>query len=259
MRKIPLLELLLRLFPDRDRKELHALVLRGRVDVDGSPVLKPGIKVPEGSRVSLKPPRLFVSRGGEKLARALESFGVSPRGMTVLDAGSSTGGFTDCLLKNGASRVYCVDVGWGALDYGLRRDPRVVVMERTNVMSLTPPDFSPRPDIAVADLSFRSLRKAARHILDLTVEGRGIFLAKPQFEWENPPPEFKGVVEGEEDLRGILTELIRGLEGEGVHALDGVSSPITGRKGNREFLLLLQSSAGAAAEVEELLKSLLGE
>lgn len=255
MSKIPLLELLLRLFPDKDRRELHALVLRGRVEVDGSPVLKPGIMVPGDSRVSLMPPRRFVSRGGEKLARALECFEMSPRGMTVLDAGSSTGGFTDCLLKNGAVRVYSVDVGWGALDYGLRKDARVVVMERTNVMTLTPADFSPRPDIAVADLSFRSLRKAARHILDLTVEGRGIFLAKPQFEWENPPPEFKGVVEGEAELRGILTGLIKSLEREGVHTAKGVPSPITGRRGNREFLLLLKTGEEPARE--DLLGSLL--
>lgn len=272
MRKVPLLELLLLRFPKKSARELSALILRGDVEVDGRTVLKPGSLAAEDSVVSLRAPRRFVSRGGEKLAHALESFELSASGRVFIDAGSSTGGFTDCLLKSGATRVYCVDVGYNVLDYGLRRDPRVVVMERTNVMSLGPDDFSPPPHMAVADLSFRSLRKAARHILDLTKEGAGIFLVKPQFEWEDPPREFHGVVEDDGRLREILVGVLEGLRGEGVHPAKGVRSPITGRKGNREFLFLLRahpapdnaatSTTGrgsGSSELETLVDRLLGE
>ncbi len=239
MRKSPLLELLRTRFPDISEKELFSAVLRGRVSVDGRPADKPNRPVPVESEITLKGAPRYVSRGGEKLAHALDAWGWEVEGKVFIDAGASTGGFTDCLLERGAARVYAVDVGYNQLDYSLRRDARVTVMERMNVMALSPRDFGTAPHRAVADLSFRSLRGAARHILDLTSEGQGIFLAKPQFEQTNPGPDFRGVVKDAERLSEILDALLRDLSAEGVRVLKTAQSPILGRKGNREFLLLL--------------------
>jgi 23S rRNA (cytidine1920-2'-O)/16S rRNA (cytidine1409-2'-O)-methyltransferase len=248
MGKLTLLELLKLRFPSASERELFAAVLRGEVAADGRTLLKPGAPVDAESDLTLKQPRRFASRGGEKLAHALAAWHYDVRGKVFLDAGCSTGGFTDCLLKNGASRVYSVDVGLNLLDWRLRSDERVTVMERTNVMSLSRASFSPCPDQAVADLSFRSLRGAAAHILGLTSEGRGIFLVKPQFEWDDPPADFHGVVTGRARLLAILQELFSRLQGEGVFPMKGTLSPIRGRKGNRELLFLLSTSEGVEQE-----------
>ncbi len=238
--RVALLELLRSRFPIRAEKELYAAVLRGEVTVDGEKVLKPGIPVDPAAAIALRPARPYVSRGGEKLARALDEWKIDCAGRVFLDAGCSTGGFTDCLLARGAAVVFAVDVGSNALAWRLRTDPRVRVRERTNVMDLRPADLAPAPHSAVADLSFRSLRRAARHILGLTLERWGIFLVKPQFEWKDPPPDFRGVVQSGLDVRGIVTELLDGLEQEGVHAARAVASPLRGRKGNRELLVQLE-------------------
>jgi 23S rRNA (cytidine1920-2'-O)/16S rRNA (cytidine1409-2'-O)-methyltransferase len=259
MGKIPLLTLLSTRYPGMSEKELFSAVLRGRVTVDGREGLKPKEPVPPEADIRLRPDSRFASRGGEKLDYALEAWRCAVRGLRFIDAGSSTGGFTDCLLRRGAAGVYAVDVGYNQLDYRLRRDARVSVMERTNVMKLTAADFPIVPDQAVADLAFRSLRKAAHHILELTAEGRGIFLAKPQFEEQAPAPEFDGVVRDASRLRGILEELFRDLEAEGVRVLKAVSSPLRGRRGNREYLLLLSLGGGPAASYGELADGLVRE
>ncbi len=238
--RVRLLELLTSRFPERTEKELYAAVLRGEVTVDGEKVLKPGIPIDPGAALALRPARPYVSRGGEKLARALDEWNIDCAGRFFLDAGCSTGGFTDCLLAHGAAVVFAVDVGPNTLAWRLRTDPRVRVRERTNVMDLGPEDFSPAPHIAVADLSFRSLRRAARHILGLTLEHWGIFLVKPQFEWKDPPADFRGVVRSGQDARGIVKELFDGLGLEGVHATKAIASPLRGRKGNRELLVRLE-------------------
>jgi 23S rRNA (cytidine1920-2'-O)/16S rRNA (cytidine1409-2'-O)-methyltransferase len=257
MDKTSLLDLLRRRFPEKDDKALLGAVLRGDVTVNGRTILKPGSPVSSGSEVSVKAGKPFVSRGGEKLAHAIASWGHGAAGKAFLDAGCSTGGFADCLLKRGASMVYCVDVGYNQLDWRIRSDPRVRVMERTNVMALSRQDFSPLPDQAVADLSFRSLRGAAAHILSLTSEGQGIFLVKPQFEWLNPSPEFDGVVRDAHRAYEILDDLLRVLFAEGVFARKAVMSPRPGRKGNVEFLFLL-STSGEAPFKEISAASLLG-
>ena len=205
----------------------------------------------------MRPPRSFASRGGEKLAHALDAWRMDCRGVTFIDAGCSHGGFTDCLLSRGASLVYAVDVGENQLDWRLRGDQRVVVKESTNVMDIAPGDLNPSPQRAVADLSFRSLRQAASHILALTTEGTGIFLVKPQFEWRNPAPDFRGVVRGTKALASILQDLLEALRAEGAHTLKGTCSPLRGRKGNREFFFLLsriapQESVGISRLVAEL-------
>ena len=213
--------------------------MRGDVLVNGNPVEKPGARVDQEATVRLRDSSPYVSRGGEKLAWALDQWGIECAGTAWLDAGCSTGGFTDCLLAHGASRVYAVDVGVNQLDWKLRADPRVTVMEGTNVMDLEPEYFRPAPGQAAADLSFRSLRRAASHVLSLTTEGRGIFLVKPQFEWARPSEEFRGVVRDPQTVVSIVVELMEALAVEDVRVERALLSPIHGHKGNREVLFLL--------------------
>jgi 23S rRNA (cytidine1920-2'-O)/16S rRNA (cytidine1409-2'-O)-methyltransferase len=252
-RSVRLIELLKALYPARDEKELFAGILRGDVLVGGEKVVKPGTSVSADAPVTLRGKSPYVSRGGEKLAAALDLWGTACEGKTWIDAGCSTGGFTDCLLRRGASRVYAIDVGENQLDWRLRGDPRVRVMESTNVMTVRAEDLDPVPDNAAADLSFRSLRRAASHILGLTTARRGIFLVKPQFEYLHPPREFSGVVQGKGALREILMDLIAGLADEGVGVEDGIESPLRGRKGNREFLFLLRLGGGQEEAVRDSL------
>lgn len=259
--RIRLIDELARRFPDRPARELAALVIRGLVRVDGEPVRKPGSPVRPGAVLELPAARTWVSRGASKLAAALAAWRFDVRGRVMLDAGSSTGGFTDCLLAGGAAAVHCVDVGRGQLAWKLRTDPRVHVHEGVNVMDLRPGDLVPRPDRAVADLSFRSLRGAAPAILSLTGEGLGIFLCKPQFEWKDHPAKFRGVVTDPADLARILRALVDDLWDAGAFTRRIVPSPIEGRKGNREFLLLLSDRpdverAAASAAVDACLGSL---
>ena len=256
-RRIPLLDVLKSLYSKRGEKELFSLILRGGVIVDGRKVLKPGTRIDPNAVIKVRESPPFVSRGGEKLAAALDAWNIACAGTTWIDAGCSTGGFTDCLLQHGASLVYAVDVGVGQLDWRLRGDPRVRVMEGTNIMTVSRALLDPVPLRAVADLSFRSLRGAARHILGLVAEGWGIFLAKPQFEVRDPGPEFHGDVKNQAELRGILAGLLRNLAAEGVCTLHACRSPIAGRKGNREFLLMLRTGQGSGeSEIAALLAGL---
>lgn len=247
-RKRRLIDILRSRFPDQDRERLLALVLCGEVFVAGERCKDPKTAVSETDEISIRE-RPFVSRGGEKLDRALSLWGIDVRGKVVLDAGASTGGFTDCLLRRGAVLVHAVDVGSNQLHPSLLRDPRVLAKERTNVMGLD--SLDPEPHGAVCDLSFRSLRTAATHILELTSENWLVALVKPQFEWRNPPPSFDGVVRSTEDLEAILKSLVQAFAGEGVVVRELTESPIRGASGNREFLFLL--SAGKAVGANEVM------
>ena len=259
-RRVRLIDLLKTLYPARDEKELFAEILRGEVLVGGEKVVKAGTPVRADAEISIREKPPYVSRGGEKLAAGLDLWGIACEGKTWIDAGCSTGGFTDCLLRRGASLVYAIDVGENQLDWRLRADPRVRVMESTNVMAVRAEELDPVPDSAVADLSFRSIRQAASRILGLTTERRGIFLVKPQFEFAHPPRDFKGVVQGQDALGDILTDLVAGLGDEGVAVEDGIESPLRGRKGNREFLFLLRlGKAQGGADRDALLGKLLLE
>ena len=254
MSRRALIDLLKSLHPTRDEKELFAEILKGNVLVNGERIMKPGTRVAEDAAIVLPEPARYVSRGGDKLSAALDAWGVPCAGAVWIDAGCSTGGFTDCLLQHGARFVHAVDVGEGQLDWRLRGDRRVGVREGTNVMSLSPSDLDPAPAAAVADLSFRSLRGAARHILGLTTEGWGIFLVKPQFEYRDPSADFHGVVKDADTVRAILRELLVDLAAEGVSAEAAIPSPITGRKGNKEFLFLLRrGGSGVDGLVDRLI------
>lgn len=249
-----LLQLLIRRFPDIAEKELYARVLCGEILVDGERVRDPGARVTAEVQISQQR-RRYVSRGGDKLHAALERWPVPVKGRVFLDAGASTGGFTDCLLRFGAEAVHAVDVGYNQLDYQLRRDPRVIVHERTNLMGLHALD--PSPDAAVADLSFRSLRGAARKLLSLTREGWAIVLVKPQFEFASTlkvgrddshghsvPTRSSsaldaGVIRDRSVLLDILLTLRADLAADGISVRRVLASPVVGRRGNREFLFLI--------------------
>jgi 23S rRNA (cytidine1920-2'-O)/16S rRNA (cytidine1409-2'-O)-methyltransferase len=252
-RAIPLVDLLKTRYPARTEKDLFAAILRGDVLVAGEKVVKPGTRVAPHAPIIIRDVSPYVSRGGAKLAAAFDLWGIACAGRVWIDAGCSTGGFTDCLLQRGASLVYAVDVGRNLLDWRVRSDPRVRAMEGTNIMTVTGSALSPSPDSAVADLSFRSLRRAAAHILGLTVGGWGIFLVKPQFEYRAPPSSFHGVVREPGALREILSELVAELAGEGVAVEKAAGSPIRGRRGNREFLFLLRAGPRQEATPEAVL------
>lgn len=223
----------------------------GEVLVDGERVRVPGRPVPVSAEIRFID-ESYVSRGGFKLAHALEVWGIEAAGKVVLDAGASTGGFTDVLLSRGASCVHAVDVGYNQLDYSLRTNEKVVVHERTNIMDVV--SLDPSADFAVADLSFRSIVTAARHILSLTRENRLVALIKPQFETRDEVENFEGVVSGKADLKRILFRVIDELAREEVAILGATPSPVKGRKGNAEFLFLLAGPGAvsvAPADIKE--------
>ncbi|MFP4032780.1 MAG: TlyA family RNA methyltransferase [Desulfococcaceae bacterium] len=224
------------------RSRARALIMAGRVRVDDVPMDKPGASVSESAVLSLAGEETpYVSRGGLKLEAALREWDVPVRDARCLDVGASTGGFTDCLLRNGAAHVHAVDVGYGQLAWSLRNDPRVTVLERTNIRHLKP-DALPRPvDLVVVDTSFISLRIVAPAVLPLKTAAAPILaLIKPQFEVGKGQVGKGGVVRDPAQHEAVVEALIRffatlGLRSEGV-----IPSPILGPKGNREFLIRLE-------------------
>ncbi len=211
------------------------MVLCGEVSVNGETVREHRRLIRSDSEIKLKMKK-WVSRAGEKLDFALTKWGIAVGEKTVLDAGSSTGGFTDCLLQHGASLVYAVDVGYNQLAYTLRQDKRVVVMEKTNIMSVE--NLSPAADFAVADLSFRSISGAAGHILSNTREDLLIALIKPQFEYKGSI-DFNGIITDRKVLKEIIIETAEVLTAEKVYISEMLESPVRGTKGNTEFLFRL--------------------
>jgi 23S rRNA (cytidine1920-2'-O)/16S rRNA (cytidine1409-2'-O)-methyltransferase len=238
------------------RSQARALIIEGRVRVNGAPATKPGTSIRDGSAIEVERPRPFVSRGGEKLDRALSEFGIDVRGMRALDIGASTGGFTDCLLKRGAAHVVAVDVGYGQLDWGLRNDPRVTVMERTNFRTLAADAFAGQPfDLIVADASFISLRTIlARAVSFLAPAGEIVALVKPQFEAGRARLGKRGVVRDPEVHRAVLREIRDAMPELGLIPSALTASPLVGPAGNREFLLRLarRGEAVSDARIDEV-------
>jgi 23S rRNA (cytidine1920-2'-O)/16S rRNA (cytidine1409-2'-O)-methyltransferase len=227
------------------REQARRAVMAGAVLVGGRRVDKPGTAVPAGAPLELLAREPFVSRGGRKLAAALDHFGLDPRGWVCLDAGASTGGFTDCLLQRGARRVYAADVGYGQLDARLRADPRVVVMERVNLRHLAADALPEKVALVVADLSFISLLKVAPALLPHLQPG-GFFLPliKPQFEAGRGQVGKGGVVRDETVRRAAITGTVAGLEALGLRCAGVFDSPVEGAEGNREALALLRRAEG---------------
>ena len=230
----------------QSRERASALILAGRVLVDDRVVDKAGARVDPQASVRLKGEDIpFVSRGGLKLAGALGLFGVRPAGRIALDVGASTGGFTDCLLQRGASRVFAVDVGYGQLAWKLREDPRVINLERTNIRDLRPGDLPESPSLAVIDASFISLEKVLPSTLALlSPDAELVVLVKPQFEVGRGEVGKGGIVRDEEKHRQVLQRIEESARSLGCEVLGCCDSPILGAKGNREFLLHLRKVTG---------------
>ena len=219
------------------RKQAQALIMAGEVMVGERVIDKAGALVPEGVGLRLREGLTYVSRGGLKLAGALEEFGLEAAGLVCLDIGASTGGFTDCLLQHGAARVYALDVGYGQLHYRLRREPRVVVMERVNAHY--PFSLPEKVHLVTVDVSFISAARVAENALPWLKEGgRLLVLLKPQFEVGRGQVGKGGVVR-EPRLHALVLErfLLWGI-GQGLRLGGIVPSPLLGPAGNREFFVL---------------------
>jgi len=225
------------LVPSRQRAQ--AMVRAGLVRVAGTVADRPDQMVDPTVSLGLAHAKTYVSRGGDKLAAALDAFGIDPAGRVALDVGASTGGFTDLLLQRGAARVIAVDVGYGQLDFRLRQDPRVTVLERVNIRHL---DRLPVPaDLAVIDVSFISLRLVLPRVRELlSPPGEVVALVKPQFEVGKGAVGKGGVVRDPEQHQRVLTDLREFAEASGYEVAAEIPSPILGAKGNREFLLHLR-------------------
>jgi len=233
------------------RERARALILAGEVLAGDQPVEKAGDLVDAAVELRLRnAPMPYVSRGGVKLAHALAAFGVDPTGRVALDVGASTGGFTDCLLQGGATRVYCVDVGQGQLDWKIASDPRVSVFDRTNIR-LAAPDLLPEPvDLVVVDVSFISLRLVLPALVPLARPGSPVVaLVKPQFEVGRADVGKGGIVRDEAARARALADVAATAKTLGYAVLADTVSPITGGKGNVEFLLHLRTPAVPAAAV----------
>jgi 23S rRNA (cytidine1920-2'-O)/16S rRNA (cytidine1409-2'-O)-methyltransferase len=223
------------------REAGRARILAGEVLVDERPVTKAGSLVDTGARIRFKSSSVpYASRGGVKLAKALDEFHIDATGKVALDVGASTGGFTDCLLQHGASRVFAVDVGYGQLDWKLRNDPRVVVLEKTNIRYLEMNALPARVNLATIDVSFISLKlvlPAVKRLLDPGAEV--VALIKPQFEVGKGQVGKGGVVHSSEDHRRVIDEIASTAAGLGFHLHGVIESPLLGPKGNKEFLIYL--------------------
>jgi 23S rRNA (cytidine1920-2'-O)/16S rRNA (cytidine1409-2'-O)-methyltransferase len=223
------------------RSRAQALVMAGRVHVDGAPVTKAGTPTAEDATVEVVRPPRFVSRGGEKLDTALAAFGVEPDGERCLDVGASTGGFTDCLLQHGAAEVVALDVGRGQLHERLRGDARVTVIDRTNARSLDCGALPYRPSLVTADVSFISLRLVLPAVLACAAEPwRALVLVKPQFEAGRADVR-RGVVRDPEVRRRVLHDFAEFATGSGWAVLGVCDSCVPGPAGNREYIVYLAS------------------
>ncbi len=257
MPKISVIKLLQNHDPSLDKDKATALVLCHNVFVNGELCTDSKRVFDSTATVEIIFPK-YVSRGGFKLEKALDTFSLpSLAGKVALDAGSSTGGFSDCLLQRGVSAVHCVDVGFNLLDFKIRSDSRTVIHEKCNIMSLSVSDLSPAPDFAVADLSFRSIKGAASHVLSLTSERWMIALIKPQFEVPRWQENFFGVVEDEALMRETLASVWENLDSEGIGIFEAVASPIRGHKGNTEFLALLKDKGEGALDCSSFISACL--
>lgn len=226
------------------RERARALILAGQVVVDDHRVDKAGARFSLDAELRLKGKDIpYVSRGGLKLAQALESFALDVTGQIALDVGASTGGFTDCLLQNGVARVYAVDVGYGQLAWSLREDPRVVNMERCNIRDLTPGQLDQVPTLAVIDASFISLAKVLPPTLALLSQDAWLIaLIKPQFEVGRGLVGKGGIVRDQLLHQQVVEQVRQMAEALGCRVVGVIDSPVLGSKGNREFLICLQRS-----------------
>ena len=241
------------------REKAKAYIMSGEVYVNGQKEDKAGSMFAETAKLEVRGKTLpYVSRGGLKLEKAMKNFGVTLKDKVCMDVGASTGGFTDCMLQNGAVKVYSIDVGYGQLDWKLRNDPRVTVMERTNARAMTREQFPDVPSLAVMDVSFISIRLILPAAIGVMGdEGRFLTLVKPQFEAGRDRVGKKGVVREAETHRDVLREIMAFVESIGwvVQGMD--FSPIRGPEGNIEFLydLVKKGRERAVCSEEDILRT----
>lgn len=240
------------------RQQAQRCIRAGEVKVDEAVIDKPGTPIKPGAVVILRQKSPYVSRGGEKLAKALAEFGVSVCDRVCLDGGISTGGFTDCLLQQGARQVYGIDVGYGQVAWKLRQDERVVLRERTNLRHLTPEDLygsgTQRPDLGVMDVSFISLVKVLPAFWQLLSDPREcVLLIKPQFEVGREKIGKKGVVRDPKDHAGAIWQVWLAAKELGWGYRGLTWSPIRGPAGNIEYLMWLDNDPGSALVLDQVL------
>ena len=221
------------------RERGQALILAGQILVDGQKRDKAGVLVPEDAEIRILGEVMpYVSRGGLKLAQALKAFGISVEGAVALDVGASTGGFTDCLLQNGAKKVFDVDVGYGQMAWKIRQDPRVITIERVNIRAIESSLVTEPVDIAVIDVSFISLEKVVPSVLQfLRSGGELVALIKPQFEVGREQVGKGGIVRDEAARNAAVEKVTIFVHEQGFDVTGVIPSPITGQDGNVEFLL----------------------
>ena len=225
----------------QSRQRAQAMIMAGKVLVDNMPVDKPGAQIKAGAEITVKEPDFpYVSRAALKLEKAVRTLDLSLEGMECLDVGASTGGFTDFMLQNGAKKVYAVDVGYGQIAWKLRQDPRVVVIERMNIRYMPADALEGPVDLVTIDTSFISLKNVVPPTLDFVKPG-GIYLAliKPQFEVGKGKVGKGGIVRDPAQHEAVIADLSEFFEGLGLVVGPVTPSPITGTKGNREFIIKL--------------------
>ena len=246
----------------QSREKAQAMIMAGEVYVGERKICKSSETVNAEEEITLRGVSdKYVSRGAYKLEKAVQVFGIDFSGRTVMDVGASTGGFTDVCLRNGAKHVYAIDVGYGQLDWKLRNDPRVTVMERVNARYLTKEHFNTIPDIAVMDVSFISIRLIIPTLFSIMGE-QGILytLIKPQFEAGKNKVGKNGVVRSEETHAEVLNEIIQYAESNGFHVCRISYSPITGPEGNIEYLAEIhRKKEGDAAICGETISQIVRE
>ena len=235
------------------REKARALIMAGEVYIDRQKTDKPGTMVPTDAEIEVRGASLrYVSRGGLKLEKAMEEFPISIQGKTCMDIGASTGGFTDCMLQNGAARVYAVDVGYGQLAWSLRSDPRVVNLERTNVRYLTEEQVPEKIGFFSVDVSFISLRTVLPAAAPFFEDGaEGVALIKPQFEAGREKVGKNGVVREKKTHLEVVSSIVAAVETFGFSPIALTFSPIKGPKGNIEYLLYLKKTSEAGTVSEE--------
>jgi len=226
----------------QSREKARSLIMEGKVSVGGQKVDKPGVTVDVEAQIQLRGEgQPYVSRGGEKLEKALKAFGIDPAEMVVMDVGASTGGFTDCVLQRGARKVFAVDVGYGQLAWKLRRDSRVVNLERRNIRYLKKEEIEEEMDLILIDTSFISIEKFIPHLLQFLKRGGSLLnLIKPQFEVGKGEVGKGGVVRDATLHQKVIHRISEFCRRLGLSVLGVIESPLLGPKGNKEFFIYLR-------------------
>ena len=234
------------------REKARALIMAGKVIVDGKRIDKPGVQINVDAQLRLQEgDSLYVSRGGEKIEGALKSFAIDPKGMVIMDVGASTGGFTDCMLQKGAKKVYAVDVGYGQLAWKLQKDPRVVNLERRNIRYLQREEVQEEVDLILIDTSFISVEKFLHRLLGFVKRGGAILsLIKPQFEVGKGEVGKGGVVRDKSLHEKVIARISAFSRGLGLTVLGVTESSLLGPKGNREFFIYLKKEDEGYGQTE---------